>query len=329
MTAVQTLASNANPPTRTGKLRSGSIVNIVLITAVVALLVYGQLTQPTFLSMDNLITVLRAAALTGIAAIGMTFLTLSGNFVSLSTEQTAIFSGIVFAMSLAAGWPLLPAILVTFVVAVVLGVIQGAVVALGMNAIVTTLGAGAAILGLASVITANRTINTHTDTANWLGTSRPLGVPIQVIIFAVLVAVTMVVLKKTTFGRSVMLLGENREAAKASGLKVASVIIRSFIIAAVFAAICGILLISQVTQAKTTNFDGLNIDVVAAVLIGGTAIGGGEGSTLRTALGAIFIALLTNYMLISQFPYGERLVIQGLVVAVAVVGFHLMRKKAK
>jgi simple sugar transport system permease protein/ribose transport system permease protein len=314
-------------PARSSRFTTGQIVNGILFTAVALLLLFGALTEPAFLGFENLITVVRAAALTGIAAIGMTFITLSGNFVVLSTEQTAIFSGIVFALSLAAGWPLAPALLVTLAVALVFGLIQGAIVAMGMNAIVTTLGAGAAIIGLASVVTDNQTVNTRSQVAEWLGTARPLGIPVQVYIFVILVAITMVVLKKTTFGRSVMLMGENREAARSSGLRVSSVTIRSFLIAASFAAICGILLVAQVAQAKTTNFSGFNIQVIAAVLVGGTAIQGGQGSTVRTALGAVFIALLTNYMLLSQLPVGARLVIQGAVVAIAVLGFHLLRKK--
>lgn len=323
------MTATTTPGVRSRALSPARLGNIVIGLAVLVLLVFGSLTQPAFLTTDNIVTVMRAAALTGIAAIGMTFITLSGNFVSLSTEQTAIFSGIIFALALADGWPLVLAILVTMAVALLIGLVQGCVVALGMNAIVTTLGAGAAVIGLASLVTDNRTINTRSDAGAWLGTGRPLGIPVQVIIFLALVALTMVVLKKTTFGRSVMLVGENREAARSSGVGVAVVTVKSFLIAAGFAAVCGILLITQVAQAKTTNFAGLNIDAVAAVLVGGTAIQGGEGSTLRTALGAFFIALLTNYMLLSQFAYGTRLVITGAVVAVAVVGFHLMRRRVQ
>jgi len=314
-------------PARSSRFSTGQIVNGILFAAVALLLLFGALTEPAFLGFENIITVVRAAALTGIAAIGMTFITLSGNFVVLSTEQTAIFSGIVFALCLAAGWSLVPALVVTLAVGLVFGLVQGAIVALGMNAIVTTLGAGAAIIGLASVVTDNQTVNTRSSAAEWLGTARPLGIPVQVYIFVILVIITMVVLRKTTFGRSVMLMGENREAARSSGLRVGSVTIRSFLIAAAFAAICGILLVAQVAQAKTTNFSGFNIQVIAAVLVGGTAIQGGQGSTMRTALGAVFIALLTNYMLPSQLPVGFRLVIQGAVVAVAVLGFHILRKK--
>jgi simple sugar transport system permease protein/ribose transport system permease protein len=145
--------------------------------------------------------------------------------------------------------------------------------------------------------------------------------------FVILVVVTMIVLSKTTFGRRVMLMGTNRHAARASGLRVSSATVVAFMIASAGAAVCGIFLVSQVSQAKTTNFDGFTIDTVAAVLVGGTAIQGGEGSTLRTALGAVFIALLQNYMLISSFSYGVRLAVEGAVVGVAVVGFHLLRSR--
>lgn len=302
--------------------------NAALAVFVVAVIIFGGATQSAFLTTDNLIAVVRAAALIGIAAVGMTFITLSGNFVSLSTEQTAIISAILFAMALGAGWSLWPAVLVTVVVAGALGLVQGYIVSLGLNSIVTSLGAGAAIFGLANVITNNRTIQARSTVADWLGTSRPLGIPIQVWIFLGLTVITMVVLKKTTFGRRVTLVGSNRDAARSSGIPVGRVVTWSFIIASTFASICGVLLVAQVGQAKVLNFEGFNIDVVAAVLVGGTAIQGGEGSTLRTALGAIAIALLANYMLLSQFEYGTRLAITGLVVGVAVIAFNWVRGRS-
>ena len=295
--------------------------------AVVLLLIVGGILEPDFLSYDNLLAVVRAASIVGIAAVGMTFITLTGNFVSLSTEQTAIISGILFALALSNGWPVALAALVTIAAAVAIGLVQGAIVALGMNPIVTTLGAGAAIFGLANVLTDNRTVQTRTDAADWIGTARPFGIPTQVIAFVVLTVVTMLVLSRTRFGRRVMLTGANRAAATATGLRVATTTILAFVIASGFAALCGIFVISQVGQAKTTNFEGFTIDTVAAVLVGGTAIQGGEGSTLRTAMGAIFIALLANFMLIRDYSYGVRLVITGIVVAVAVVGFHLLRTR--
>lgn len=302
--------------------------NIGLAGIVVVVLMIGGVTQPEFLTFDNGIAIVRAAALIGIAAVGMTFITLSGNFVSLSTQQTAVLSAILFAMALGAGWSLVPSIAVVLAAALVLGLIQGAFVALGLNSIVTSLGAGAAIFGIANVITDNRTVQARSDVADFLGNSRPLGIPIQVWIFIALTVVTMVVLLKTTFGRQVKLVGSNRDTAKASGIRVGRVVIWSFVIASVFASLCGILLVAQVGQAKVLNFEDFNIQVVAAVLVGGTAIQGGDGSTLRTALGAIVIAALENYMLQAQYEEGARLVITGAVVGLAVLAFNWVRKRS-
>lgn len=302
--------------------------NLGLAGIVILVIVIGGATQEQFLTSDNVIAVLRASALIGIAAIGMTFITLSGNFVSLSTEQTAIISAILFAMALGAGWSLLPAIVMVIAVSLVLGLVQGFIVSLGLNSIVTSLGAGAAIFGIANVITDNRTVQARSTVADFLGTSRPLGIPIQVWIFLALTLVTMIVLRKTSFGRRVTLVGSNRNTAKASGIRVGRTIVYSFLIASAFAALCGILLVAQVGQAKVLNFENFNIDVVAAVLVGGTAIQGGEGSTLRTALGAIAIALLANYMLLAQFDYGTRLVITGAVVGAAVIAFNWVRQRS-
>lgn len=302
--------------------------NIGLAGVVVVVLIIGGVTQPEFLTFDNAIAIVRAAALIGIAAVGMTFITLSGNFVSLSTQQTAVLSAILFAMALGAGWSLLPSVAVVLAAALVLGLVQGGFVALGLNSIVTSLGAGAAIFGIANVITDNRTVQARSDVADFLGNTRPLGIPIQVWIFIALTAITMVVLLKTTFGRQVKLVGSNRDTAQASGIRVGRVVVWSFVIASVFAALCGILLVAQVGQAKVLNFEDFNIQVVAAVLVGGTAIQGGEGSTLRTALGAIVIAALENYMLQAQYEEGTRLVITGAVVGLAVLAFNWVRTRS-
>ena len=246
------------------------------------LLIVGGILEPDFLSYDNLLAVVRAASIVGIAAVGMTFITLTGNFVSLSTEQTAIISGILFALALSNGWPVALAALVTIAAAVAIGLVQGAIVALGMNPIVTTLGAGAAIFGLANVLTDNRTVQTRTDAADWIGTARPFGIPTQVIAFVVLTVVTMLVLSRTRFGAPRHAHRRQPRGGDGHGPEGRHDDDPGLRNRERLRALCGIFVISQVGQAKTTNFEGFTIDTVAAVLVGGTAIQGGEGSTLRT-----------------------------------------------
>ena len=298
--------------------------------AVCLILLAGGLTTSQFLTVDNILIVVRSASITGIVALGMTFVTLSGNFFSISVEQTAAFSSIIFAESLAHGYGLAAGLALAFGCAVAFGVGQGLVVAGGLNPIVVTLGAGAALYGLAAVITHNEVVNFDSSAAvDWIGTGRPLGVPTQSWAFILLTILSTLVLTRSRFGREIYLVGTSRAAARASGLSVGKATVVAFMLSAIAAGIAGVFTAAQVAQAPLTQFDGLNIDVIAAVLVGGTALQGGEGSTLRSALGAVFIALLANLMLLRNAQYGTRVLVTGLVVVVATSAFHLLRTRGR
>jgi ribose transport system permease protein len=297
--------------------------------ALVAVLAAGGLTTPEFLTVDNVLIVVRAASITGIVALGMTFVTLSGNFFSLSVEQTAALCSIIFAEGLAHGFGLGSSLILALLASVLMGIGQGLVVAAGLNPIVTTLGAGAALYGLAAVVTHNEVVNFSSSSADWLGRARPLGVPTQSWAFVILTALATFVLIRTRFGRQIYLVGTNRAAARASGLSVGKATVLAFMLSSLAAGIAGVFTAAQVTQAPLTQFNGLNIDVIAAVLVGGTALQGGEGSTLRSALGAVFIALLANFMLLRQTDFGMRTLVTGLIVVVATSAFHLLRTRGR
>ena len=182
--------------------------------AALAILIAGGLTTAEFLTVDNLLIIVRTASITGIVALGMTFVTLTGNFFSLSLEQTAAMSSIVFAEALAHGYGLAPALVLALLTAIAIGVGQGLVVAAGLNPIVTTLGAGAALYGLAAIATNNEVVNFSTTEADWLGRGRPLGIPTQSWAFVLLTVLATFALVRTRFGRQVYLVGTNREAAR-------------------------------------------------------------------------------------------------------------------
>lgn len=298
-----------------------------VLAAVVALLALGGLTADDFLTSDNALVVVRAAAVTGIVALGATFITLSGNFFSLALAQTAIFCSVLFALMMRGGFGLVPSLVLVIAAAVMIGALQGGVVAAGANPIVTTLGAGALLFGFAGLITNSKNIRLETDAAQWLGSGRPLGIPTQTWTFVLLIGLSWFVLRRTRLGRAVVLTGANRAAAASSGLRVGAVTVAAFVIASIGAAIVGVFGAAEFDQAKLNQFERLDLDVVAAVLIGGSAVAGGEGSTLRTALGAIFIALLQNYMLIRGWPQGTRIVVLGVLVIVAASAFHLLRRR--
>lgn len=303
------------------------VPSAVVTLAVLGLLIAGGITTPQFLTADNALLIIRTTSLTGIAAIGMTFITLSGAFFSLSVEQTATICAIVYALALSHGFGLFAALLLTAVVAVLVGAIQGALVAVGINPIVTTLGAGAALYGFATVLSDNQLVKTKTVADNWIGQGEPLGIPTQSWAFILFAIGSFVLLKKTAFGRRTMLVGANPEAARASGISVGFAKFAAFIISALAAGLVGVFIAAQFSQASVLQFGDINIDAIAAVLVGGTALQGGEGSTARTALGALFIALLANFMLLNNYGYGVRLLVTGLLVTLATALFHVLRTR--
>jgi simple sugar transport system permease protein/ribose transport system permease protein len=308
--------------------RRNLIVPLGVGSAAALILVIGWLTTPAFLTTYNLFQVVRSGALIGIAALGTTFITLSGNFFSLSVQQTAMFCAISFAGILSWGWGLPAALLLTLILALVLGLIQGWLVAIGANPIISTLGSGVVIYGIAAVATDNRVVRTGTDIAEWIGRGRPFGIPNQTYALIILTIIAAIVLKRTRFGRLLMLVGSGRDAARASGLSVGLATIAAFSIASVAAGICGIFVAAQISQGRVDQFPTFTMDVIAAVLVAGTSLQGGEGSALRTTMGTIFIALLSNLMLLSGQPYGVRIFVLGLFVILGVSAFHLLRQRA-
>jgi simple sugar transport system permease protein/ribose transport system permease protein len=301
---------------------------VVLGTAAIGfLLLIGGATTPGFLTWNNLLIVIRAASITGIVALGMSYITISGNLFALSAEELVVLSACVFAWLMRAHYDLAAGLVLTLLFAGSAGGIQGAIIGRGADPIITTLAFGALFRGLASLVSNNRNILLETDAAQWLGTGRPLGIPTQSWAFAILAIVAWFVLQRTRFGRELLLIGANRQAAVATGLQVGRA---SLVALTLFGLCCGMAGISAASQfglAVANLFTGLNIDVIAAVLVGGVSLRGGQGTPLQAAFGAIFIALLQNYMLLHSFTSGQRMLVVGCLVAAATLGIHLIYRR--
>jgi simple sugar transport system permease protein/ribose transport system permease protein len=307
--------------------RERLIAPTVLLAAVGAVVLLGALTSDTFLTVDNARAVVRVASITGIVAVMATTITISGNFFSIALGQTAVFSSVVLALVLRAGGSVGLALLATFAAALVIGAIQGGVVNLGANPIVATLGAAALLAGIAGMMTGAEKIETPAGpVVEWLGSGDTLGVPSQTWTFIGAVLLMTVVMRRMRLGRAILLSGANRAAARRSGIRVWVVTIAVFVFASIGAAIAGVVQVAQFNQATLDTFTRLDFDVVAAILVGGTAVGGGEGSPLRSALGALFIGLVDNYMLLKGWSQGTRIAVLGLFVITAALGFHFLRR---
>ncbi len=311
-------------------LRQSERMRWVAVAAGIAVvLAVAGLTTHAFFTFDNMLVIVRAASITGIVAIGMSFVTISGNLFALSAGPMAALFGIVFALVLKSGSGVLVAILVTLVVAIVAGLLQGLVINIIRNPIITTIAYGAVFTGIAALLSGNTLIRVHDTTSLWFGTARPLGVPTQSWAFVLLAFVAWFLTTKTRLGRLMVLSGANRAAAVASGLRVNVATNTAMILFSLGAAVISIFGVAQFTLAKADQYAGLDINSIASVLVGGIALRGGRGTPVRAALGAVLIAVLQNFMLLRGWSAGVRLAVVGLVVVLATAGFHLLQQRLR
>ena len=327
MIADRLLGSDiAPPPARAVELRHRIATGSVVV-AVVLLLLVGGLTTPTFLTLGNMLVVIRAASITGIVALGMSYVTISGLLFALSAEELAILSACIFAFLMRAKVGLLGSLIATLLFSGASGALQGAIISLGADPIIATLAFGGLFRGLASLVSGNRNIELGTSAAQWLGTGRPLGIPTQSWAFLILTASAWFVLKRTRFGRLLLLTGANRAAAAATGLRVGQAALVGLTLLGICCGIVGISAAAQFGLAVANLFAGLNIDVIAAILVGGISLRGGQGSPIQAALGAVFIALLQNFMLLHDLTTGVRMTVVGCLVAFATCAFHAVQRR--
>jgi simple sugar transport system permease protein/ribose transport system permease protein len=307
--------------------RRRRVAQAIVAAAAIALVIVGGVTTPSFLTLDNMLVVIRQASITGIIALGMSYVTIGGNLFALSAEELSILTACIFGWLMRAKLGLALSLIATLLFAGLGGAVQGSIVALGADPIITTLAFGGFFRGLASVVSQNQNILLGTDAAQWLGTGRPLGVPTQSWAFIVLTPLAWFVLRKTRIGRVLVLTGANRAAAKATGLRVGQAGLVGVTLLGICCGLAGISAAAQFGQAVANLFQGLNFDVIAAILVGGIALRGGEGSPVQAALGAVFIALLQNFMLLNDFSSGWRMTVVGCLVGLATCIFHVLQRR--
>lgn len=318
----------AAPAARTDHRHAGRVVARwalpIIFGAVIAL---AWLTTPGFGTLDNLRAVLVNTSIIGIAAVGMTAITLSGNIFSLGVGPSAMLGSMVFMAVAANGQPVL-GVMGALVLMLVIGLVQSLIVAAGLNPVVTTLAVGAIIFGAVSGLTQGQVLSVPGGTIDWIAGTPLLTIPLPVWIFAAFTLVVQLLLDFTTAGRRLVLVGANRQAAVVSGISVRSATIWAFTVMSVGLAIVGVVSASQLGQVTPDNLSSLTVDAVAALLVGGTAVTGGEGSAVRSAAGAIIIVILQNVMLLQGWSSGARVFGEGLLVIAVVAVLHLARKAA-
>lgn len=333
-------------------IRQAQGVNLISILSrfapvifLVVLMIVFAIIEPNFLKVNNLLQVARQVSITGLIAVGMTFVILTGG-IDLSVGSLLALAGMAAAvvakggtantLSLTAaessGYGVLAAVLAAIAVGVIGGFIQGTMITrLGVPAFVVTLGGLSAFRGATLLLSSGGPIAGFDDAYEWWGKGRlpePEGVPVPVIIFLGFALLAYIVLRYTRYGRQVYAVGGNPEAARLSGLNVKLILLSVYVIVGFFAGLGGFVLSSRLGASEAVAGTGYELTVIASVVIGGTSLFGGEGNVLGTVIGSILIGVLTNgLVLMNVSPYVQQIII-GLIIVLA-VGFDRFVKSRR
>jgi ribose/xylose/arabinose/galactoside ABC-type transport system permease subunit len=284
--------------------RRGRILVTIRLAAIAALVVVA-VTTPGFLTTVSLFSLLNTMSFIGCVAVGMTFITLSGNIMSFALGATLSVSGIVFIAALPLG--LFGAIVVAFAFGAALTGAQGVVIGyFRANPIIVSMAALALITGIATLITQGQGVYPPEGATDALK-GRVLSLPMPLFAFLVAVIAAQIVLSRTRFGRNLQMVGSNWRAALAAGLDPPLIVVGAYMAAGVCTALAGILMAARYSSGDLELGNGYDYSAISAVLVGGTAISGGEGSALRSLVGAFIIAVCQVLLLLhgfsTQFQY--------------------------
>lgn len=307
------------PGLRSSVLAKPQIYPFIILAAAALFVAF----TPGFFTSQNIKSVLVLLSATGIAAVGLTAVTVSGNLFSLSTAGSATVVAIIYARLTDSGINVAAVTVIVLAGAFLLGVVQGVIVSAGMNPIVTTLAVGAILSGLAPLMDNNSTLLLSKGSSTWIGGGIVLDVPVPILVFVLVTIVTAILMRGTPAGRRLYLTGANKSAAEASGLRPKLTAWWVFGFASLAAGLAGLIESGETGTAGAGQFDFLTFSTITAVLVGGTALRGGRGSPLATAIAAVFVALIGNYVALKGYSYGVQATVEGVVVCIAVVGYWI------
>jgi len=305
--------------------RFAPLIFLLLLMAVFTIV------EPRFLSSVNLFNVMRQVSITGLLAIGMTFVILTAG-IDLSVGSLLAFAGLVAAAvakggmqdrftvgdaAIGYGWPM--AALAAIAIGLAGGYLQGlAITKLRVPPFVVTLGGMSVFRGAALLFAAGGPISGFQPDFTWWGQGRILTVPVPVIIFLVAALIAHIALRYTRYGRRVYAVGGNSEAARLAGLNVNRIICSVYVIMGFFAGLGAFVLAARLNSAEAVAGTGYELTVIASVVIGGTSLFGGSGSIFGTVTGTILIGVLLNGLVLMNVSSYIQQIIIGVIIVLAV-----------
>ncbi len=321
-------ARSATDRGRSGLRTLTNAVNeLTIVVGFVAISLYLAITTPSFLTSANLLSILLASSLIGLVAVGETFVIVTGG-IDLSVGSVVAFTGVMTGLALNAHVP----VPIAVALGIGLGALSGGFIAfsvtvLNMAPFIVSLAALAMARGLAFIVTNGNTIFSFPDGFDDIGGGNLGPFPVAALIAGTVFLVGGFVLARTVFGAEVYAVGGNREAARLAGIPVGRTLALCYVISGALAGLGGVVLAGRLDSAQPIAAVGLELNAIAAVVIGGASLFGGKGSLLGTLLGVLIIGLINNGLTLKNVqPFWVQF-IQGAVIFGAVLIDSLNQKR--
>ena len=291
-----------------------------VLLGVIALVLFFSLATPFFLSFDNFVNIGRQSVVLAIAAFAMTLIIISGE-IDLSMGAVGTIAGVLCAMAMQSGVSLIIAIGIAIGTGMTFGLANGLIsVKLRVPSFIVTLGIASIVSAISRTITENRPVSITNETfLSLFADSTIVGIAINIWYAVVVFALLYFLLRNTTFGTTSYAVGGNINAGKLSGIAAERVKITIFVLAGALIGLAGLLQAARLGTARVDPITNLELDAIAAVVLGGTSFSGGRGSLARTVLGVLLIGVLNNGLSLMNVDSYYQLIVKGLIVIGAVL----------
>ena len=303
---------------------------IVYIIFVLCLIIFGIWLKGSFFSLSNLLNITRQAGAVSVMAIGMVFVIGLGH-IDLSIGSVVAVSSLITVYILRdTGNPVL-AVIVAIGFGAIVGLFNGlCVTTIGMPAFLTTLGSQAILTGIAMWISATKAVPiTHKGFLFWFGSGTIGQVPILLLWAVGATVIGYIVLNNTSYGRKILATGGNATSAKYSGVRVNKITVLAFIYNGCLAAIAGTLYAGRAHSARWDVGSGVEMNVIAAVVLGGTAMSGVTGSAIGALIGSFLIMMIDNGLVIGGLGVAQQTFMRGIIIILAVALSEIGRMKKR
>ncbi|WP_414662814.1 ABC transporter permease [Horticoccus sp. 23ND18S-11] len=298
------------------------------LAGLVGLCVVLWILTPHFLTVSNLLNVAQQTSINAIIAVGLTFVIISGG-IDLSVGSMVAFSGVVMASLLQRGLPLPVALAAGLGTGLAGGLVNGLLITLGrLPPFIATLGMMSVARGGALLYTEGRPVSGFEENFRWIATGEIGFVPVPVIVMGAVYAVAHFVLQRTPFGRYAFAIGGNEEAALLSGVKVRFHKTMVYGACGLLSALAGVVLTARLNSAQPIAGINYELDAIAATVIGGTSLMGGQGSVIGTLIGALIMGVLRNGLnLLGVSSFVQQVVIGAVIILAVLMDMAFKQRK--